>query len=185
MRYTDDRLLLMPPKTASRWCQESVAGHVANIGGPDAVRHAALHQLPPEVRDGREVYCLTRDPFRWYESWWAHMKRQKFAWSRQWGHDPVPSFRDALRDYCFGWQQRVDGSPLVSDAGAPGNASGSTDHIANQATLGCGWWSYLMRWTVGRTWDTWNNEARWVFTGDSLAGNLSAAGFVAQQRSLG
>lgn len=179
MRATPDLLLLLPPKTASRWCQRSVAGAVAPLRSVDLRRHAALHQVPREYRDGRSVVVVTRDPHRWYESWWAHMRRQRFAWSAQWGHDPVPGFREALYDYCFGWRERSSGCPvsLAGGEGEGGGDGGEVNHLRNQTQLGCGWWSYLMRWTAGEHWSRWNEDARWVFVGPSLAEDLRTAGF--------
>lgn len=179
MRATSNRLLLLPPKTASRWCQRSVAGEVAPLRSVDLRRHAALHQIPPEYREGREVVVVTRDPHRWYESWWAHMRRQRFDWSKQWGHEPVPEFREALRDYCFGWRERRAGVSvdLAGAEGLGGGDGGVADHLANQAVLRCGWWSYMMRWTAGENWSRWNQSARWVFVGPDLDADLRAAGF--------
>jgi len=176
VRATSDRLLLLPPKTASRWCQRSVVGEVAPYRSSDLARHAALHQVPPAFREGREVVVATRDPFRWYESWWAHMRRQRFAWNDQWGHDPVPEFREALRDYTLGWRDRRAGVE-VGLAGGDGAESGAVDHLSNSARLRCGWWSYLMRWTAGDPWSEWNASARWVFVGPNLERDLVAAGF--------
>lgn len=176
MRATPDRLLLLPPKTASRWCQRSVVGEVVPFRSADRARHAALHQIPSEWREGRQVVVATRDPHRWYESWWAHMRRQRFAWSAQWGHDPVPDFRTALRDYTHGWEDRR-ASVEVDLAGGDGVESGLVDHLANCAELRCGWWSYLMRWTAGDPWSVWNDSAWWVFVGPSLGRDLVAAGF--------
>ena len=178
MIYTDERLLLLPPKTSSRWCEQHVVGHRLRDGSEDHRRHAALHQLPGEVAAGREVYCLTRDPFRWYESWWAHMRRQSFAWSRQWGHEPVPAFREALHDYCFAWKRREYSAPHGL-AGSMGSTAGSVDHMDRQARLGVGWWSYMMWWTVEKPTEplAWNRDARWVFTGAGLQTALGEAGF--------
>ena len=181
MRITSSRILLLPPKTASRWCQSAVRGSVVSLGSPDVIRHAALHQVPIASRAGREPVVMTRDPFEWYGSWWAHMRRQSFAWSAQWAHDPVPDFREALRDYLFGWMDRRE-SVEVGLAGSDGRAEGVADHLANQRRLRCGWWSYMMRWTAGEHWAEWNSAARWVFAGPSMGRALVAAGFEVDAR---
>ena len=176
MRYTTDKLLLLPPKTASRWCQSNVQGRVLGFASPDKQRHVALHQIPAEIRNGRAVYCLTRNPFAWYESWYSHMRRQPFAWSRQWNHEPVPPFQIAVRDYLTGWQSRDNGHQHDL-AGGFSTEQGRADHLANQSRLRCGWWSYLMRWTVCDPLGEWNDAARFVFQGPNMRADLVAAGF--------
>lgn len=177
MRISESLVLLMPPKTASRWSQRHVAGSVPDLGNPDLVRHAALHQVPESIWRDRSVVCLTRDPFVWLESWWAHMRRQRFQWSAQWGHDPVPDFERAVLDYTSGWRSRRS-EIAVGLAGGLGSGSEPVDHLGLQAGLGCGWWSYLMRWTVSRSIGLeWNDDVRFVWTGPALADDLRLGGF--------
>ena len=176
MRYDRRRLLLMPPKTASRFCHRRVVGREIVHRNTDRQRHVALHQIPDDIVSGREVFCLTRDPYEWYESFYAHMRRSpSMPWNALWGHSPVPSFRDALRDYCRGWRTRRAGDDVLL---------GDTNVLKNQRKGRCGLWSYLMWWTSTHAWPAWNEEARWIFIEDGVVAGLHAAGFQVDTYSL-
>ena len=176
MIYNDDTILLLPPKTASRWCERNVRGHRWNIAHPDLARHAALHQLPKHIREERRVVCMTRDPFTWYESWYTHMKKQPFAWNKMWGHSPVPDFETALMDYLFAWKRPISGyrHPL---AGTFRSTDGDENHIENQRTLQVGFWSYMMYWTAGYDWLEWNYETTWIVLSRYVRHDLMSLGF--------
>jgi hypothetical protein len=170
MRFTENLILLNPPKTGSRFCQAYVKGGVWHSGCTDRDRHAALHELPAEIVKNRTVYCMTRNPFRWYESWYAHMRRAPgMPWNHMWGHVGEVPFKDALYDYCYGWK-KADNAPTAY----------RINHLANQATLKCGWWSYQMRWTACRPWNKWNTRAKWIWLDVNLVQSLRDAGFEAQ-----
>ena len=106
MRYTEQHLLLLPPKCGSRFCEDYVLGGqlteddldlsetLAHIKDParrrviasDWRRHAPLRHIPDSIKNGKTTVVMTRDPKSWYESWWKHMSQQDFAWNAYWGH---------------------------------------------------------------------------------------------------
>lgn len=142
MKLAATALLLCPPKTASRTLDqvvlsEPVPAPLADLH-PDTLRHLPLFRVPSELRKGRVPYVVTRDPKRWYESWWAHMRRQpNFDWNHLWpdhhGNSALP-FRQALYDYTVGALER-------DPAGGEGHPF---QHLAEQRRLGVGWWGYQM-----------------------------------------
>ena len=217
MRYTPDQMVLMPPKCASRFCEKylvaepltqsdvpalaSDKGHWIN----DWLRHIPLRHIPDSIKKGKTAIILSRDPYRWYESWWKHMSRQDFVWNAYWGHcgviqqvnryDPsqvserhnrmsygnelhvpsnVPPFKEALKDYIFGWSDpkniqmasRLTGKALVW--GDP--------HLSMQAQERVGWWSHWMHYMSSERQGVWNLNARFILPGKDIEPSLVAAG---------
>lgn len=170
MRYDDRRILLCPPKTASRYCDQRVRGQTLPIQ-VDAARHAALHELPARVRRGRAVYAITRDPKSWYVSWWAHMQRQPdFYWRDLWGlRGRQVDFETALHAY-----MDLD-RPC---AGSPGPEVLLLRE--EQRRFRVGWFTVKMLWTVSKRVPLEPNpDVRWIrMDGErSLDSLLIEAGF--------
>lgn len=203
MRYTGTRMLLLPPKCGSRFCETYVDGisfMPGDIEAPiktrsghppwDWCRHVPLRYVPARLREGRQVWVMSRDPFEWYESWWKHMSAQDFAYNCYWGHvlsvsydsrtdrlhkpRNVPDFKTALHDYIFGWSNPtlVEGASKIIDI----DTVWGENHLLLQSKERVGWWSHWMHYTASIRAGAWNPEARFILL-DSVEDGLRAAGF--------
>lgn len=61
------------PRTGGTFVRTLLADHLAaDPKGPTLAAHAAYEELPPELR-GRPVFCLVRNPWDWYVSWYHYV----------------------------------------------------------------------------------------------------------------
>jgi hypothetical protein len=212
-------MLLMPPKCASRFCDryvladlllvEQVPAAVAavqhiNEGDPrrtvaaDWCRHIPLRHIPDSIQGGKTPIVMSREPCKWYESWWKHMSKQDFVWNAYWGHcgtiqqvdlrqmggvgmdlkvpSNVPNFKTALKDYIYGWTnprnlqmaERVNGCNAIV---------WGDDHLGMQAQESVGWWSHWMHYMASKEQGLWNMDARFILPDGDIEGALKGSGF--------
>jgi|TARA_R110000824_G_scaffold79822_2_gene201065 hypothetical protein len=219
MRYTATKMLLLPPKCASRFCDRYVLadqllpGQVPallglfenyphndprRVVGADWCRHIPLRHIPDSIKNGRTPVIMSRDPYRWYESWWKHMSKQDFVWNAYWGHcgqiqqvdlrtlggvgmdlkipRDVPPFKVALKDYIFGHtsQQNIQMAQRVNGRNA---IVWGDNHLAMQAHERVGWWSHWMHYMASKEQGSWNMDARFILPDGDIEGALKGSGF--------
>ena len=194
MRYTKDAMLLLPPKCGSRYCEdyiiaERVTGESCGVGD-DWTRHMPLRYLSDHVKSGRSLFVMSRDPYSWYESFWRHMSVQDFAYNAYWGHigaatmangklqfpRKVPDFKASLRDYLFGHNSPKNRRMSAKIADHDRSIIWADDHLLNQHKMGCGLWSYWMRY-FSCDGDDWNTESRFIFLDEQIDDAIQVAGF--------
>jgi hypothetical protein len=86
------------PRTGGSFVRSVLAGHIPpDPDAPAFATHAAYRELPPELRD-RPAFCIVRNPWDWYVSWYHNGLKHR---SRLSGLEPGNPKRE-IWDRAFG-----------------------------------------------------------------------------------
>jgi hypothetical protein len=76
MLVASDLVFVHIPRTGGSFIRAALGDHLErDPGAPRLPTHAGYDELPPEFRD-RPGFCVVRNPWDWYVSWYEHVQNR-------------------------------------------------------------------------------------------------------------